>query len=1129
MVKKNLVNKNVVRALSIGLSLAMMSQPLTAMAAEPDAPVTEPVKDAPALQPKTAAENAAAQAEVVKEAVDTNTANVQDVVDATKDAASKAEALDVNASDVNADVTAVENGKKAAEVVTELEKITSDTEGETTLVGLAQGVATAEENVEKPVKDVEEAVFGDKEKETQSLSEKLESANEAVEEASSKISGANSIDAVNSAYTDAANAVNDADEAVNAADEAVKNAEKELEVKEDEFNSLAEQYETALEAFNDKVDALNTAKANALKALGYSDAKGAEGLLDELASLYAEDEKEVADMEASLEVLKNNLAAAEKNYKQSGYGYIAALENVIAANGKAEYGTGNGEVRDVSIEKIEEKDSKVKATYRNLFKAIVQTYYVPEVLGGTFVKVEAAPVENGDYYYNGDTTNPNNKSTRGDVLRYFVVTYKDADGVEKTVKLNYKTANENKKDGYKGIVIFEKTEHTVLENQDIDNGISITNENGTEVKFGENDSKLTLFKDGKFYFKNADGSYTVLKQNGEKTTSDRIVDDFEVTDEKKLSLKVDEEKTNTDVLEDTEEVSYDYKDGRIVKTVKNSITTTTFTGRQLDAMDEKDYTEDVEDAKAEYLTQIQGIITGLRDNMTVIIAGKEYNNTHVIPDNAKAEDYGFVETTGSRQVERDETIGWNVDVEYKSDFTKKIRVDETYSWEIIRSLWGKGVDWKANEIVKEKVNGFKNNLSSEYTYDGSSDTVDGEWHLFSSGTIEGDIYINYHRTNNATKSIAVYNADKEAAKAAAKLDASVTGTANIGNDVTEKKSVVNATAGTAITKKVYPIVTTYGYASLDYILKTVTTQQNQVTYTESWAVEEETSHKEYRNDNWYSGDVISIKVDKNNNNAFVADYMTDGKSQNGKKYTPVKDTAKSEALVNKINEAKNKIGQYDAAIAAVNTAEEKVKAAEGEVETLKGLIEQISFSKKDNILAGLRSRLETAETELATAKAARDQLLENLRTLDGQRAQRITALTPAPSGEGGGETGGEGGATTPGATVLLPGAEAPLAAAPAMFVAAPGGAGAPAAAAAVAEDNTVTLTEQRTALSDAVPEAQTEQATENIDDGKTALAAAPVSEETLSWWWLLIIAVLGGAGYTMYRKFHNKKDEKTTN
>ncbi|MBO7386376.1 MAG: hypothetical protein J6U15_01080, partial [Lachnospiraceae bacterium] len=41
MVKKNLVNKNVVRALSIGLSLAMASQPMMAMAADGETPASE--------------------------------------------------------------------------------------------------------------------------------------------------------------------------------------------------------------------------------------------------------------------------------------------------------------------------------------------------------------------------------------------------------------------------------------------------------------------------------------------------------------------------------------------------------------------------------------------------------------------------------------------------------------------------------------------------------------------------------------------------------------------------------------------------------------------------------------------------------------------------------------------------------------------------------------------------------------------------------------------------------------------------------------------------------------------------------------------------------------------------------
>ena len=1168
MVKKNLVNKNVVRALSIGLSLAMMSQPLTAMAAEPDAPATEPVKDAPALQPKTAAENAAAQAEVVKEAVDTNTANVQDVVDATKDAASKAEALDVNASDVNADVTAVENGKKAAEAVTELEKITSDTEGETTLAGLAQGVATAEENVEKPVKSVEEAVFGDKEKETPSLSEKLESANEAVEEASSKISGANSIDAVNSAYTDAANAVNDADEAVNAADEAVKNAEKELEVKEDEFNSLAEQYEIALKAFNDKVDALNTAKANALKALGYSDAKGAEGLSDELASLYAEDEKEVADMEASLEVLKNNLATAEKNYKQSGYGYIAALENVIAANGKAEYGTGNGEVKDVSIEKIEEKDSKVKATYRNLFKAIVQTYYVPEVLGGTFVKVEAAPVENGDYYYNGDTTNPNNKSSRGDVLRYFVVTYKDADGVEKTVKLNYKTANENKKDGYKGIVIFEKTEHILIDGKEskltaeqldtlAEEGSEITLADGTIIK--RVDGQLVKF------------SNTAGAQNGtlKEATGEKPIVNGNVT---------------TEVAVSDAGTTWTYNNGTLVKTVSQDVTTTTYTGKTLVKQDNTlsgTSATDDSNAKKAYREALKAAIKALEKDDELIIGNVSFNKADFEAGKYSDEQLltGYEGTSTSKE-EEDGT--YTVKGTYNKVNTTQKAVSGSKSVN--------GLNWSISEDeAREEYYSDVEDLLDDYSFDDHIFLVDGDGYQtdynlinYSIGTpnisgnnkkryYTGTVTLSYQNVKSETKDkswmIFTYGGvkDDDIRKALAAEGKYYLGKTEFGDGVdsytihyvdatsTENKSVTadNAEAAkeafeSAFSDAEHVKVTSveankttkyyFGYKELSYKVKSIVNSVNKVTY--SWSTTDNnnlvlaaaaSTTTEYRNDNWYSGDVISIKVDKNNNNAFVADYKTDGKSQNGNKAATVKDTAKSEALVSKINEAKNKIGQYDAAIAAVKTAEDKVKAAEGEVETLKGLIEQISFSKKDNILAGLRSRLETAETELATAKAARDQLLEDLRTLDGQRAQRITALTPAPSGEGGGETGGEGGATTPGGTVVIPGAAAPLAAAPAMFVAAPGGAGAPAAAAAVAEDNTVTLTEQRTALSDAVPEAQTEQATENIDDGKTALAAAPVSEETLSWWWLLIIAVLGGAGYTMYRKFHNKKDEKTTN
>ena len=53
MVKKNLVNKNVVRALSIGLSLAMASQPMTAMASTGDQPEGEPITSDDVSAPAT--------------------------------------------------------------------------------------------------------------------------------------------------------------------------------------------------------------------------------------------------------------------------------------------------------------------------------------------------------------------------------------------------------------------------------------------------------------------------------------------------------------------------------------------------------------------------------------------------------------------------------------------------------------------------------------------------------------------------------------------------------------------------------------------------------------------------------------------------------------------------------------------------------------------------------------------------------------------------------------------------------------------------------------------------------------------------------------------------------------------
>jgi hypothetical protein len=48
------------------------------------------------------------------------------------------------------------------------------------------------------------------------------------------------------------------------------------------------------------------------------------------------------------------------------------------------------------------------------------------------------------------------------------------------------------------------------------------------------------------------------------------------------------------------------------------------------------------------------------------------------------------------------------------------------------------------------------------------------------------------------------------------------------------------------------------------------------------------------------------------------------------------------------------------------------------------------------------------------------------------------------------------------------------------------------------------------------------------NDVETALSDMTLEDDAkantiLGWWWLLIVAVLGGTGYTMYRKFQQKK------
>ncbi len=204
---------------------------------------------------------------------------------------------------------------------------------------------------------------------------------------------------------------------------------------------------------------------------------------------------------------------------------------------------------------------------------------------------------------------------------------------------------------------------------------------------------------------------------------------------------------------------------------------------------------------------------------------------------------------------------------------------------------------------------------------------------------------------------------------------------------------------------------TFGYKRVNFNLKSVSSPIATIISTRTWSATDEINKiagqtvTEYRNDNWYSGDVIlSTKEKKAGENNFT--YTTDGKGGdknvkviNGQKEKEVDFSAD-------LNAGIAKLAKYNDSLTAIQEAEAKVLAAEKEVVELEKAINAIKFGNNDSSLEALQGRLVTAQNDLNTAK-------QNLIALQGLRDARIAALTSAPSGEGGGETGGEGGAILP--------------------------------------------------------------------------------------------------------------------
>ena len=343
-------------------------------------------------------------------------------------------------------------------------------------------------------------------------------------------------------------------------------AEQAVEEARGQKDSAVGEYEDAADELEKLEAAVAAAKANYDDAVGkYNnvkaelDAKLAEynSLVEQAKESAGEADEEIERLKAEAKALSEAVTEAKDSYNTTGYELIAALEKDIQ----------NNESKQTFLNRSE------------LVKNIMQFYYVPDVLGGTFGewKSDWYNAPGGDWYDNGVNTNSN-----GNVLNYGHFTYTDAEGNPQEMYINYKTADGNTEKSKSGVIIFEETEHLVIGNEEKCRDI-------TEDMMDKLD-KDGLYVDeeaGFVYVKKDDGSivrYDTTQggefQNG-AFNQNQIDDDSNysvVSEEDIANIPADVSLTDVYIDKNTENASYSFENGKLTKTVTADVTITKYVG-----------------------------------------------------------------------------------------------------------------------------------------------------------------------------------------------------------------------------------------------------------------------------------------------------------------------------------------------------------------------------------------------------------------------------------------------------------------------------------------------------------------------------------------------------------------------
>jgi len=384
-----------------------------------------------------------------------------------------------------------------------------------------------------------------------------------------------------------------------------------------------------------------------------------------------------------------------------------------------------------------------------------------------------------------------------------------------------------------------------------------------------------------------------------------------------------------------------------------------------------------------------------------------------------------------------------------------------------------------------------------YTVDGTIDTSGVQlfkWWLFNGSLTENtwvavgntQISVSFKKDNMTAANVVTQNGASATEQATQSANAALT--EYIGNSAyTGEVTNVNATK---ISEK-------YAYGNISYKAATQEVLNNQLI-SETKTTYEAAKLNHVHTTGMYGND---------NYNAYVATG-----SLTGIVMFENKETGDDLGLNNFLEEYKGKKTAYEtlasqakAAKEAYETAEKKVNAIQKSIDALKEQAKVAGLDANQIALqAELTVALEQAERDMTEAEETLKGITGQLAALLTERDARILALTPAP------------------AAPAAAGAAPAVAAAP-VLAAVPGAGVAAAAPAFVPAANV------------AAPQANVQLDNNNnvtAGDVEASLANMTLDDVTeantiMGWWWLLIIALLGGTGYTMYRKHQQKKAAQT--